>query len=152
MKIIVDENTLYQSSSGNVTAEIFFRTKNDYFPQYHWSGFPIIIMGNWLNEYTSFTFGRIAKEQKFVFHFMDGPYQMTGRITDSNRYRLTFVKRYLDTEQIFYEEETDIQEFEQTLLKACRQILRIMSKTDVTNDKIRNSMRYLKNRLQQEGG
>lgn len=146
MEIIINENTSHKGSGGNVTAEIFLQTGDNAFPACDWSDFPIIIVGNWLNEYMSFD--KTQKERKFEFYFMDGSYKMTGKTTHSNCYQLTFIKQYWNMEEILYKEETNIKEFEQTLLKACRKILRIMSKTGTKNDNIRNCMTYLKDRLQ----
>ena len=148
MDIIIDEDTFVRGSGGNVTGVIYFSGNKFDFPEYNWSDFPIIIGFNWLNDYMNFS---NSKFDTFEFCFMDGPYDVIGATVDDNTYKLQFIRRYIDTSDLIYEEPVDKLSFEKILLKLCRKLLRICTKMDYSNhciSTIRNYMNLLKQSLQ----
>lgn len=71
-KIVADPSTFVGNSRYLVTGKISMHVSDHWFPEKEWDDFPIIIVGNWINEYIDFINN---ESEKCTFYFMDGPYE-----------------------------------------------------------------------------
>jgi hypothetical protein len=80
--------TLYRSSSGSITGEIYFSVDGAAFPEEKWSDFPVVILGWWLEALGALRAG----ERRVELDFMDGPYTLRVSSDSGDALSLEFTR------------------------------------------------------------
>jgi hypothetical protein len=112
-----DPKLLSLLPTGSIVGPIVLEMDDVEFPDNHWSDFPIVILGWWLDELASLVMNSVRRG---VFRFMDGPF------------RFEFVKRHesaLEENLRLVDERQDLPVLEGvvSLTEVQRQIYRVAS-------------------------
>jgi hypothetical protein len=116
--VVVDPATLHQSSLGSITGTICVAAEGWFFPEQHWSDFPVVILGWWLQAYRDAS-SRVRATA--VCRFMDGPYSF--RLISASRERWT-VECVSHDKAVLHEFEVEARVFAESLEAACRTVIR----------------------------
>ncbi len=69
----VDQASIAQHVSGNITGVIYWRSNDHCFPDDNWNDFVVVLLGWWTKAITRLLLGCSRSE---TFDFMDGPFSM----------------------------------------------------------------------------
>lgn len=125
IEVIVNKESLKINKSGAITGEIFFSINGRFFPEFAWWDFPIIILTWWFQALLELRNTQIAATSDFLF--MDGPYFVRGINIGENKIKMTFAKRQLGGEKVYWSVNCSFGELQKSLLTTAKAVLKTLN-------------------------
>lgn len=129
--IVINETSIIEGKSGQITGEIYFETSRGGFPEKNWNDFVVVVLSWWTNSLANLL---LNDENETNFYFMDGPYRVFVAKSSDNMLKMQFCSD--KTDGIFDTESISIITMQKILLKSCRKALRSISQMEISSAKI----------------
>src|SRR6266545_2252608 len=116
--VVVDPATLHQLSRDSITGTICVAAEGWFFPEEHWSDFPIVVLHWWLQAYRD---ASTRLRATTICRFMDGPYSF--RLISARGEQWT-VECVSHDKAVLHELQVEARAFAESLEAACNTVIR----------------------------